>query len=282
MNNMHNQSRRLRDNVRGFQWSYSIGRNFSASVVLLAIIVLIPSAQASAADAASYEISIGELNKVKKERPARKERKERRKKKEESAPQQQPLPEAAVPAVKAEPLPESAPVVSNKSVPAESAPQPVTGPAGSVSPNKAAMPPASLSPVTIHHDPYSYIRTGRRTVIQAVISSAQAGIKTVWCRFRSTESGAYALVPMVPSPGTQFTFTAVLPGLATASGSLRYVIIALDESGNEGRSQEFIIAVKPTSVLPGWQLEPSGDTIKIVRENKEQPLEGFSDPGIVE
>jgi hypothetical protein len=87
---------------------------------------------------------------------------------------------------------------------------------------------------------------------------------------------------MVPSPGTHFTFAATLPGLATTSGSLRYAIIAVDESGNENRSQEFVIAVKPTTVLPGWQLEHSADTLKIKRENLEKPLEGFSDPGILE
>jgi len=288
MYNVHNQIHRLRDNVRNFRQAYVPGRTTPATAALLICMALIASVWSampvSASDVSNYEISIGELNKVKKERPVKKERKERRKKKDEST-AQQPSAGAAVSAVaaeKADLAPVSAPVETNKAVTAESAQQPAAGQAGSVSPNKAAALQTSTSPVTIHHDPYSYIRTGKRTVIQAVISSAHAGIRTVWCRFRSSENGSYALVPMVPSPGTHFTFSAVLPGLASASGSLRYAIVAVDESGNEGRSQEFVIAAKPTSVLPGWQLEPSADTIKIVRENKEKPLEGFSDPGIVE
>jgi hypothetical protein len=134
--------------------------------------------------------------------------------------------------------------------------------------------------ITIHHDPYSYVITGKRTMIQGVISSAD-NIQAVYCRFHATENGAYALVPMLLTPGSQFTYAAVLPSLATASRSLRYSIVVIDSLGKETRSREFVIAVKPSGVLPGWQLKNSADMIKIRFENKEKPLEGFSDPGII-
>jgi hypothetical protein len=122
---------------------------------------------------------------------------------------------------------------------------------------------------------------GKRTAIQAVISSTH-NIQAVYCRFRAAENGAYAFVPMVQVPGTHFTYAATLPSLAVSSRSLRYGIIAVDSLGNESRSREFVIAVKSSSVLPGWQFENPKDMIKIRLENKDKPLEGFSDPGIVE
>jgi hypothetical protein len=237
-----------------FRDAYSVGMNLPVTAALLIGLLLIPSAWAAVPsspvpDASGYEIPIGELNKVKKERPKKKETKERKKKKGEDA-AQQPSAEVVIPLGKND--------------------------------NVSGKPEIStVAPVTIHHDPNSYVIAGKRTRIQAVISSTDS-IQAVYCRFRATEDGDYALVPMLPVDGTHFTYAADVPGLAAASRSLRYSVLAVDSSGHEARSQEFVIAVKPSAVLPGWQLESSPGTLKIMLENKEKPLEGFSDPGIVE
>lgn len=250
-------------------------------VASLVVMVLISPAWAaapssSASGASGYEIPLGELKKVKKERPVKKERKERTKKKVVGA--VQPSAEQVAPTEKDVQIPVTG-VPGRDGLPG-SRQQPVPEKISSDILHKTEILQTSTSPVTIHHDPYSYVITGKRSTIQAVISSANS-IQAVYCRFRATENGAYAVVPMVQAPGTQFTYVATLPSLGAVSRALRYTIIAIDSMGNESRSQEFIIAVKSSAVLPGWQLENSLDMIRIKRENKDKPLEGFADSGIV-
>lgn len=234
-------------------------RRHSAAAAVLIMLSMCASARSAAPppsgpDASGYEISIGELNKVKKERPQKKEPKERRNRKSQSQ-VQQPSAAAVVLTGKVDPAPAAATAAASR-----------------------LLLPAA--PVTISHDPYSYVITGKRTILQVVISST-ASTQAVYCRFRATEEGAYALVPMLQAAGTRFTYAATLPGLAAASRSLRYSIVAVDSAGHEDRSQEYVIAVKPSAVLPGWQAESSPEPLKIRLENREKPLEGFSDPGMV-
>lgn len=249
----------------------------SAGIAALSsAVLLIPSVWAaatpSAPDASGYEIPLGELNKVKKERPSKKVTKERKRRKGERSAQRASTDVVAAPGNAAPPA--TAPAAETSRV----VPPPATP--GAEVPHKSGHPQASAT-VTIHHDPYSYVITGKRTIIQAVISSA-GNIQSVQCRFRASEDGAYALVPMVLVPGTLFTYTATLPSLAKESQALRYSIVVLDAQGHEARSEEYVIAVKSSAVLPGWQLEAASEPIKIRLENKEKPLEGFADPGVVE
>ncbi|MDA8429659.1 MAG: hypothetical protein M0T70_10430 [Geobacteraceae bacterium] len=265
--------------------SHVIGRMLSVAVALFMMAGLIQSAWASgqpspARDASGYEIPLGELNKVKKVRQVKKGTRVHKKRKRVSTP----LPSndvAVPPAAKVVQTPAAATAVPNGSAQPmfhqPAAPEKTI--MGIASPPPPARPPADS--VSIHHDPYSYVITGKRTTIQAVVSSAE-NIQAVYCRFRAAENGAYARVPMVQVPGTHFTYSATLPGLAAASRSLRYSIIAVDALGHETSSQEYVIAVKPSDVLPGWQLENSPGPIKIRLDDPAKPLEGFSDPGITE
>ena len=259
-----------------------IGRIVFTAVALLRI-MLLPSAWAasptsSAPAASGYEIPLGELHKVKKERPAKKEIKTRKKVKTENAPQ--PAADAVIPSEKVEQTPTAAPALPNREISSEIPQQPASEKTVTAVSSKSDAQQATTVPVTIHHDPYSYVIAGKRTTIQAVISSADS-IKDAYCRFRAVEGGAYARMPMVLVSGTSFTYTATLPSLAAASRSLRYSVVAVDSLGNEARSQEFVITVKPSAVRPGWQLEGSQDAIKMRLESREKPLEGFSDSGIV-
>lgn len=233
-------------------------------VALMAMTLPISTSWAAApSDASGYEISLGELHKVKKERPVKKEIKERKRKKSESAGHRPAL--GAI-------VPPGAVITT---------PADVSGEAGRVVSPEPAQPAVSAATITIHHDPYSFVIKGKRTIIQAVISSVD-NIQSVYCRFRAAESASYAVIPMLQAQGTLFTYVATLPALDAASRTLRYSVVAVDASGVEARSQEFVITVKPSTVLPGWQLETSAEQIKIKREDKAKPLEGFADPGIIE
>jgi len=240
-----------------------ISRNLSGVAVLLAGLIMVPASMESAAAAVSnYEIPLGELQKVKKERPPKRETRERRKKKSE------------VPAE----ANSYGVVVQPESAAATGA---VAAPTNEVHVRTDTAVKPAANPLTIHHEPYSYVISGKRTVIHAVISST-ASIQSAYCRFRSVENGAYAQVPMQSAPGTFFTFTATLPGLGASSKALRYSIVAVDSAGNEIKSQEYSIDVKTSSVLPGWQLEDTREPLKIKLENKDMPLEGFSDPNMLQ
>ncbi len=127
----------------------------------------------------------------------------------------------------------------------------------------------------ISHEPYSYVVPGKRTVIKAIISLEAA--QSVRCRFRSLDKGGYASVAMAKAPGSQFTYVATLPALEPGAAALRYRFIVFDASGNQTYSQEFVIPVKPTSVMPGWQQDPAREPVRATLEDPRQPLERFSD-----
>lgn len=252
--------------------------------LMIVVMLLMPSARAAAVSSApvtaGYEIPLDELNKVKKERPPKKVIKARKKKKAEST-AKPPAASVAVPPEKVEQTPAATSEAASRVVAPESRHDAASEKTDRGVADLAERPQTAPDFVTLHHDPNSYVIAGKRTMIQAVISSA-AGIQVVYCRFSAAENGTYAIVPMVQVPGTLYTYAANLPSLAATSRTLRYNIVAVDSSGKELRSREFVIAVRSSSVLPGWQLENAPDRIKIRLENRDTPLEGFSDPGIVE
>jgi hypothetical protein len=233
-----------------------------------------------ASDGSGYDIPLGELKKVKKERPLKKETKEHRKRKGEST-TQRPSVDVTAPPEKTGQTSVKTQGVANEMVTHESHPQTHTEKTHHEIPNHPEKYKDPIDSITIHHDPYSYVITGKRTTIQAVIGSANT-IQAVYCQFSSTENETRARVPMQQVSGTHFTYTTTLPSLAPSSLALRYNIIVVDSLGNETRSQEFIIAVKSSNILPGWQSESSSDKIKIKLENKEKNIEGFSDSVIAE
>jgi len=134
----------------------------------------------------------------------------------------------------------------------------------------------TLDSAFISHEAYSYVVPGKRTIVKAVIS--REAVQSVRCRFRSQERGGYASVAMAKVPGSQFTYVATLPALEPGVAALlRYRFVVVDASGNQTYSQEFVTPVKSTSVMPGWQQDPSGGAVGAVLENPRQPLEGFLD-----
>ena len=237
--------------------AYGCGRIASAlCALILALSIGHPVLAASGTD--GYEIPLGELHKVKKEQPARKARKAGKPgTATKAAEQKQERYQAVV-------IPEGQGAQEGKGA------------------TTAPVPTASENTLfSIHHDSYSYLVAGKRTVIQAVVSGSTVP-KEVFCRFRAGDKGLPARVTMQPVPGTSFTFTTTIPALAATATDLRYSVVARDASGGESSSQEFVIPLKATSVIPGWQLESAADPVRIIRESADKPFEGFSDPGLSE
>jgi len=221
-------------------------------IAIVLLVTAVPVESVFAAGENDYEIPLSELRKVEKKKPKKAETRKRKEKKKDT---------------------------TRRETPAE-----VSGAA--VAPGR----PAPLEPETaqrgadimatpdsdhISHEPYSYVVPGKRTVIKAVIS--REAVQSVRCRFRSLDKGGYASVAMAKAPGSQFTYVATLPALEPGAAELRYRFIVVDASGIQTNSQEFVIPVKPTSVMPGWQQNPGTEPVRAALENPRQPLEGFSD-----
>ena len=216
------------------------------------------AAEAPAASAVSeYELSLKDLRQVKKAPAPKKKAREERKSKKSSARAKKPA--------------------ANEMQPKE-----VVSPKTTVPPEatlKVDAAPQLSREVVISHEPHSYLVPGKRTLIKAVISSAE-DIKSVYCRFRAVEGGAGAAVEMSKESGTQFTYAAILPPITAESRFLRYNIVVVGADGKETLSREFVIDVKPSQVMPGWQLEESGDKIGVEPKKGEKPLQGISDKGL--
>ena len=223
---------------------------------LIAIVLLVTAAPVQSVSAAGendFEIPLSELKKVEKKKPKQTEtRKRKEKKKADTTSRETPREASATAAPPGQP----APFVQETAIPREEVME---------TPDSAH----------IGHEPYSYVVPGKRTVIKAVISREAA--QSVRCRFRSLDKGGYASVAMAKAPGSQFTYVATLPALEQGAAVLRYRFIVADASGNQTYSQEFVIPVKPTSVMPGWQQDPAKEAVRAALDDPRQPLEGFSD-----
>jgi len=220
------------------------------AMVLLA--VAMPVRPVFSAGGDDYEIPLSDLKKVEKKKPKKAETRKHTGKKKAAAARQAP------------PREESGPV--------EIQPAPLV-PETAMRGEGFAGPPDSDH---ISHEPYSYVVPGKLTVLKAIIS--RDAVQYVRCRFRSLERGGYASVAMTKAPGSQFTYVATLPPLEPGVAALlRYRIVAMDASGTLTYSEEFVIPVKSTSVMPGWQQDPSGKPVGVTLEDPRQPLEGFSD-----
>jgi hypothetical protein len=212
----------------------------------------------AASAAGDYDIPISELNRVKKKGPAKRAPRESKKQQKSSATPQE-LP--SEPGIVAHPADATGQVKS----PNVEAVQlvPVAAPL-SKTPVTAA-PQINAEAIQIFHTPYSFVVADKLTVIHAVIYRT-SDIREVHCSLPALPDGTAGLVKMTPVDGTQFTYTATLPGLTSETASLRYTIVVVDAQGSEIRSKEFMTPVTTSPVVPGWQHDSAGDAIPVTQE----------------
>ena len=222
--------------------------------VVMAVMFVIPAKLVSAASTISvgtdFDIPISKLNEVKKKAPAKRVKHEFKKKNKSSTESPKAVIETTLadePAFSVQT--QNLPVESNNDIRNTSVQQKSTV---AVEP----LPEPGSEKTRIVHSPYSFVVTGRRTVIQAVIDS-KTDIQEVNCILRGIEGGMMTMVKMHKLIGTQFTYTATLPGLSPNSASLSYTIDSVDSQGRMTRSKEFVTPVKSSPVVPNWQLEGS-------------------------
>jgi hypothetical protein len=120
-------------------------------------------------------------------------------------------------------------------------------------PQQIPLPSEALQPFRIFNVPYSFVVTGKSTVIKAVIYREADDLQAINCTVRVTETGALSVVKMKKVDGSRFTYAATLPEVAAAASSLRYAIVAIDASGTESGSPEFAVPVTFSPLVPGWQ-----------------------------
>ena len=113
--------------------------------------------------------------------------------------------------------------------------------------------PEPTQPFRIFSVPYSFVVTGKSTVIKAVIYREATDLQTVSCKIHEAETGAQTEVQMTKMDGLRFTYSATLPEVTAAAASLRYTIAAIDTSNTTSISQEFMSPVASSPLVPGWQ-----------------------------
>lgn len=249
--------------------SLTCRKNISASIAgLLTILVGLALAAAPVTAETGFDISISDLNTVKKKAPSKKTSKEtRRKKRSDTEPQQSSSEKAGAVETVLTPLTEKMPDEKSSPKPVGPVETPVQAAAPAIEPKTetqinpdkqlsqvAAEPEPDPENTRIFHSPYSFVVAGKRTVIQAVIDS-NAEIQEVSCTLRTHEGGGRNQVKMEKVEGTQFTYRAVLPGLSRGTSSLSYTVDVVDSSGKLTRSKKFVTPVKSVPFVPSWQLE---------------------------
>lgn len=127
------------------------------------------------------------------------------------------------------------------------------GVASATSPQNLPLQPETIQPFRIFNVPYSFVVTGKNTVIKAVIYREANDLQAVNCRIRAAETGAESLVKMAKVDGSRFTYSATLPEVPADADSIRYAIVAIDSSDTESITPEFAIPVTFTPLVPGWQ-----------------------------
>lgn len=221
-------------------------------IAIVLLVTAVPVNSVSASGENDYEIPLSELKKVEKKKPKKTETRKRKERK------------------KADTTSQETPREVSGAIAAPGQPTPLVPEAA----QRGAEVMKTPDSAHIIHEPYSYVVHGKCTVIKAVISLE--AVQSVRCRFRSLDKGGYASVAMAKTPGSQFTYVATLPALEPGTVALRYRFIVVEASGNQTYSQEFVIPVKLTSILPGWQQDPAKEPVRASLDDPRQPLEGFS------
>jgi hypothetical protein len=120
-------------------------------------------------------------------------------------------------------------------------------------PQNVPLQPEPMQPFRIFNVPYSFVVTGKSTVIKAVIYRDANDLQAVNCKIRATDSGVLSVVKMAKVEGSRFTYSAILPEVPAQASSLRYRVVAVDSSDREAISREFSTPVKFSPLVPGWQ-----------------------------
>lgn len=210
--------------------------------VLLLTVAMSLALMPAPAISADFEIPLNDLKTVKKKAPKKSEKRHKQHKKEI------PAEEGKAPAnaeQAASPAP-AAPPATAASAPAP--PPAAAAPAQELQTAAAAAQGGAI----ISHTPYSFIVAGKRTRLSAVVSSGDQ-IQSVRCMYRSNPTAAFEQVAMAKAEGTQFTYGLTIPPLAGEAQQLQYRFIVTEQSGRVTRSPEFLIPLRSTGFVPGWQ-----------------------------
>lgn len=245
-------------------YSGMVSSFFRTFIVLMTVLFVVQVNESATAGTTDFDIPISELNTVKKKNSVKRATGESKKKKRSgkhthvstsgTATSNKPISQTKEKTV------ESDGVAKNEEAPQKSP----------VADNQLS----TSEDIRIYHTPYSFVVTGKRTVIHAVVNS-KSDIQEVSCSLITTEGGAQTLVKMVKVDGTRFTYMAALPELSPGSPSLRYTIVAVVTPGKETRSQEYVSPVVSSPVVPSWQLESdAADLVKPAAEKT--PLKTIS------
>lgn len=230
-------------------------RFFSVALVVLFVFPLCAALAApSESSVSAYDIPTSELNKVRKKYPSKRTVIDSKKKKISDHKSSEVKPENDTPAKKVDEVKNHA-----------GEPENLTRQEQTSSSQLNQL--VKQEDVLIHHTPYSFVVPGKRTTVNVVINS-KTEIQEVTFTLHSANGAAQTQGKMEKVSGTQFTYSASLPGLPAVSASLRYSFGVVDSVGKVSNSQVFMTPVSSSSVVPSWQFEKNGEAA-VLEQKKE-------------
>jgi hypothetical protein len=131
------------------------------------------------------------------------------------------------------------------------------------------------------HSAPKHVQPGKRIIISSKITDP-SGLKLARCYFRADAEADYVFVPM--EAGAKNTFKAVLPAVSDNAQTVQYRLLAVNNTGQIAKTNEFSVAVKSVKgPLPKWQQAERGEPIHVGIEVEpqeggiSQKVTGFSD-----
>ncbi|RJP84594.1 MAG: hypothetical protein C4518_18955 [Desulfobacteraceae bacterium] len=135
---------------------------------------------------------------------------------------------------------------------------------------------ASAATTTMKHTPPDYFVADQRIQLETQVKDDQ-GVKLVRCYFKAAGEADLVFVPMVATGSD--AYTGILPAPSTATTQIEYLFLAVNQSNQVVRSQNFFIYKDANQKTPAWQNIPKEGEIRVSIELDKAPtqLMGFSD-----
>ncbi|MCP4151653.1 MAG: hypothetical protein GY757_28175 [bacterium] len=133
--------------------------------------------------------------------------------------------------------------------------------------------PAATTKIT--HTPLTYFVPGHRILVSASVADAK-GVMMARCYFKAAEEADFVFVDMKWQEKDKYR--GVLPAPSTDSGTIEYIILAVNSEKVVVKSQQFAVK-RSKKKMPPWQVLKTGEAVAVKTElpNPPKQLKGFSD-----
>jgi hypothetical protein len=139
-----------------------------------------------------------------------------------------------------------------------------------------ALPFLAVSQTRFDHKAPAYVVPEKRVQLAANVTDAK-GVKLARVYFKTPAQADYVFVPMTAAGGNRFVAT--VPAVNASAPSLQYVLLAVNNSGEVSKTQEYTATARKSNETPAWQSASNTGEMKVYTEAATAPqtIAGFSD-----